>query len=160
MATPTSGPGSLQCVARPRDLQADLFQPATAGDPKIMGTLDRINRRFGRGSIGFAATGWQEKAREGMRQQQLSPVSSHAWWTSPRVIADSKPYIVVTAGADHHHPKPVLGRESLQRVLRRGTHQPLWFLRPGRRRHGGTHEVHPTDPRRISPHGRSLERAE
>ena len=63
----------LQDLARPADLQGDLFQPAIAGDPKMMDTLDQINRRFGRGSIGFAATGWQTRPGWGMRQQQLSP---------------------------------------------------------------------------------------
>ena len=76
----------LQDLARPVDLQADLFQPATAGDPKMMETLDRINRRFGRGSIGFAATGWQEKPEWGMRQQQLSPSFTTRLSDIPRVL--------------------------------------------------------------------------
>lgn len=63
----------LHDLARPTDLQSDLFQPAIAGDPKMMGTIDTINRRFGRGAIGFAATGWQERPSWGMRQASLSP---------------------------------------------------------------------------------------
>lgn len=63
----------LQDLARPEKRQGDLFNPAVVGNAKMMDTLDRINRRFGRGSIGFAATGWQERPEWGMRQRQLSP---------------------------------------------------------------------------------------
>jgi DNA polymerase V len=60
-------------LARPADLQADLFRPSLTGNPALMDTMDRINRRFGRGRIGPAATGWQEKPQWGMRQERLSP---------------------------------------------------------------------------------------
>jgi DNA polymerase V len=64
---------ALLDLARPEDRQADLFAPATVGNDALMSTLDTINRRFGRGTIGFGASGWQEKPAWGMRQHHLSP---------------------------------------------------------------------------------------
>lgn len=64
---------ALMDLARPADLQADLFRPSMTGNPALMGAIDRINRRFGRGRIGPAATGWREKPQWGMRQERLSP---------------------------------------------------------------------------------------
>jgi len=62
----------LTDLARPRDLQGDLFSPPTAGDDRLMATMDAINRRFGRGTVGFASSGWQHSPRWGMRQENLS----------------------------------------------------------------------------------------
>lgn len=64
---------ALLDLARPHDLQGDLFAPAVVGDDRLMGVMDAINRKYGRGTAGFAATGWQEKPAWGMRQQNLSP---------------------------------------------------------------------------------------
>ena len=63
----------LHDLARPAELQADLFNPATVGNAAMMETMDRINRRFGKGSLGMAATGLQDKPEWGMRQNHLSP---------------------------------------------------------------------------------------
>ena len=60
-------------LAKPRDLQGDLFQPATVGDDRLMATVDRINRRFGRGALRLGATRGRECVVWGMRQQSLSP---------------------------------------------------------------------------------------
>jgi DNA polymerase V len=60
-------------LARPESLQHDLFQPVTAGNDMLMTSVDLINRRFGRGTIGLGATGWKDKPIWGMRQQSLSP---------------------------------------------------------------------------------------
>lgn len=60
-------------LARPGELQGDLFSPTTVGDPALMSTLDAINRKFGRGTAGLGASGWQDKPAWGMRQRQLSP---------------------------------------------------------------------------------------
>ena len=49
-----------------------------------MATLDRINRRFGRGSAGLGASGWQEKPAWGMRQLNLSPSYTTFWDDLPR----------------------------------------------------------------------------
>ena len=64
---------ALLDLARPEDRQGDLFNPAVIGNDAMMATMDRINRRFGRGTIGFGATGWQDKPAWGMKQLSLSP---------------------------------------------------------------------------------------
>jgi DNA polymerase V len=64
---------ALLDLARPQDLHGDLFQSPTVGNEALMTTLDRINRRFGRGTAGFAASGWQPSPAWGMRQRMLSP---------------------------------------------------------------------------------------
>lgn len=63
----------LMDLARPKDVQADLFQPAIVGNTALMETMDKINRKFGRGMMGVAASGFQVKPKWGMRQLQLSP---------------------------------------------------------------------------------------
>lgn len=62
----------LQDLARPADVQGDLFTRAVVGDDRLMDVLDRINRRYGRNTAGFAASGWQARPQWGMRQQSLS----------------------------------------------------------------------------------------
>ncbi len=62
----------LMDLARPDQLQADLFTPARVGDDKLMATLDAINRRFGRYVAGLGATGWQRSAVWHSRQEHLS----------------------------------------------------------------------------------------
>jgi DNA polymerase V len=64
---------TLMDLARPEQLQKDLFAPAMIGNDALMGTLDSINRRFGRGTAGLGASGWQVKPQWRMRQLQLSP---------------------------------------------------------------------------------------
>ena len=63
----------LMDLARPADLQPELFGPATAGNERLMEVVDAINRRHGRGAIGLGATGWQSTPHWGMRQEHLSP---------------------------------------------------------------------------------------
>lgn len=63
---------ALMDLARPQDLQGDLFSPAFVGNKAMMETMDRINRRFGSGSVGLAAGGRQNKPAWGMRQRSLS----------------------------------------------------------------------------------------
>ena len=64
---------ALLDLARPEDRPQDLFAPAVVGNDAMMATMDRINRRFGRGTIGFGATGWRERPAWGMKQLSLSP---------------------------------------------------------------------------------------
>lgn len=64
---------ALLDLARPNELQGDLFTPATSGDPKLMAVLDNINRKFGRGTAGLAASGWKPLPSWRMRQTMLSP---------------------------------------------------------------------------------------
>ena len=74
---------ALLDLARPESVQADLFSPATVGDDKLMATLDDINRRFGRGTVGLGATGWQKRPVWGMRQQNVSPCYTTRWADVP-----------------------------------------------------------------------------
>jgi DNA polymerase V len=62
----------LMDLAKPEDLQGDLFTPARIGDEKLMDALDAINRRFGRGTAGLGASGWQNSPAWASRQELLS----------------------------------------------------------------------------------------
>lgn len=76
---------ALLDLAKPHDLQADLFSPAVAGNDALMATLDQINRKFGRGVAGLGASGWQDKPAWGMRQHMLSPNYTTSVHDLPRV---------------------------------------------------------------------------
>lgn len=62
-------------------VQGDLFSGTSPRSPALMAALDQANRRFGRGSLGFAsarrtrapAPAWS------MRQQNLSPAYTSRW---------------------------------------------------------------------------------
>ncbi len=64
---------ALLDLARPAALQQDLFAPAVVGNDRLMSTLDAINQKFGRGTAGLGASGWQAKPEWRMRQLMLSP---------------------------------------------------------------------------------------
>lgn len=64
---------ALLDLARPEELQQDLFTPATVGNDRLMDTLDAINKKFGRGTAGLGASGWHAKPDWRMRQAMLSP---------------------------------------------------------------------------------------
>ncbi len=70
---------ALLDLSRPENLQADMFQSATTGNEQLMATLDQINRKFGRGKAGFAASGWQKAPSWGMRQKNISPHFTTRW---------------------------------------------------------------------------------
>lgn len=76
---------ALLDLARPDDVQQDLFAPAVAGDQRLMDTLDQINRKFGRGVAGLGASGWKDKPAWGMRQHMLSPNYTTSIHELPRV---------------------------------------------------------------------------
>ena len=75
---------TLLDLGRPEERQADLFAPPTVGNPALMATLDRINQKFGRGTAGLGATGWDAKPQWGMRQQSLSGCFTTAARDLPR----------------------------------------------------------------------------
>jgi len=77
---------ALLDLARPEDVQQDLFAPAVAGDQRLMDTLDQINRKFGRGVAGLGASGWKDKPAWGMRQHMLSPNYTTSFHELPRVL--------------------------------------------------------------------------
>lgn len=64
---------ALLDLARPDELQADLFGSTVVGNEKLMATMDRINQKFGRGTASLGASDWQARPAWGMRQHMLSP---------------------------------------------------------------------------------------
>lgn len=62
-------------LARSQARQPDLFDTAstTRRDPRLMAVMDQVNQRYGRGTLGLAATGWQQQPAWGMRQAWRSP---------------------------------------------------------------------------------------
>jgi DNA polymerase V len=65
--------------------QGDLFAGIDPRSAKLMEVLDKTNRKFGRGTIGFAASGWKPKPAWGMRQENLSPAYTTRWTELLRV---------------------------------------------------------------------------
>lgn len=59
--------------------QADLFSGVDPRSAAIMQALDKANGRFGRGSLGFASSGWRARPTWGMRQANLSPAYTSRW---------------------------------------------------------------------------------
>lgn len=76
----------LTDLARPADLQGDLFSPPTAGNDTLMATLDAINRRYGRNVAGFGASGWRKSPLWGMKQENLSPRFTTCVAELPRAV--------------------------------------------------------------------------
>ncbi len=60
----------LMDIANKSQYQQDLFQPSQ-DSPELMGCIDRINRKYGRGSIHLAGQGFEQKFA--MRREFLSP---------------------------------------------------------------------------------------
>jgi len=61
--------------------QADLFAQIDPRSAKQMEVLDSINRKFGRGSMGFGSAAWRPKGKPqwSMRQENLSPAYTYRW---------------------------------------------------------------------------------
>jgi len=61
--------------------QTDWLEPPQATDTRLMTTLDKLNQRYGRGTVKVstqgAHTGWQ------MRQERKSPNYTTNWDTLP-----------------------------------------------------------------------------
>lgn len=76
---------ALLDLARPERMQQDLF---TQRDDReaLMPVLDAINRRFGRATAGFAASGWKASPAWKMRQADVSPHYTTKWKDLPRAI--------------------------------------------------------------------------
>ncbi|WP_245625245.1 DUF4113 domain-containing protein [Stenotrophomonas chelatiphaga] len=64
---------ALLDLARPDELPADLFGSVVVGNDRLMDTMDQINRKYGRGTAGIGASGWQAQPAWRMRQGLLSP---------------------------------------------------------------------------------------
>lgn len=59
--------------------QADLFSGVDPRSKALMDALDGVNRRFGRGTLGLAASGWRQQPRWAMNQKSLSPAYTSRW---------------------------------------------------------------------------------
>lgn len=59
--------------------QPDFFARADSRADKAMDVLDRINGRFGRGTAGFGASGWQERPAWRPNLRNLSPSYTTRW---------------------------------------------------------------------------------
>ena len=59
--------------------QADLFAGVDPRSGGLMAVLDQANRRFGRGTLGFASAHLRTPARWRMRQEHLSPSYTTKW---------------------------------------------------------------------------------
>ncbi len=59
--------------------QADLFAGVDPRSEKLMAVLDQANRRFGRGTMGFASAHRRTPAQWRMRQEHLSPSYTTKW---------------------------------------------------------------------------------
>lgn len=61
-------------------VQGDLFSPQDAPRAsKSMDVMDSINKRFGRGTLGMASSGWKAAPVWRMRQENLSPAYTQRW---------------------------------------------------------------------------------
>lgn len=76
---------ALLDLARPGDVQADLFGPRLQGDEKLMAALDQINAKFGRGAAGFGSTGWKKRPEWRVRAAHISPCYTTRMSDLPRV---------------------------------------------------------------------------
>lgn len=74
---------ALLDLARPERVQQDLFAQHDGRDA-LMPVLDAINRRFGRATAGFGATGWKASPAWKMRQANVSPHYTTRWEDLPR----------------------------------------------------------------------------
>jgi DNA polymerase V len=64
-------------------VQADLLEPATTSDTKLMRAIDGLNSRFGRGTIKVSSGGL--RTEWGMRQERKSPSYTTDWNAVPSV---------------------------------------------------------------------------
>lgn len=75
---------ALLDLSRLENLQHDLFQAPSFGYEVLMSTLYAINRKFGRNTSGFAASGWKVSPAWGMRQKNISPLYTTRWSELPQ----------------------------------------------------------------------------
>lgn len=73
-----AGVGLLDLTLRD-NTQGDLFAGVAPRSQALMEVLDRANKKFGRGTVGFAASGWKTRPDWGMRQDHLSRAYTTRW---------------------------------------------------------------------------------
>lgn len=59
--------------------QGDLFAGVDPRSKALMDALDMANQKFGRGTVGFASSGWKPKPMWAMNQKSLSPAYTSRW---------------------------------------------------------------------------------
>lgn len=60
-------------------VQGDLFSQVDPRSKALMEVLDKTNKKFGRGTMGFASSGWKQKPVWAMNQKTLSPAYTSRW---------------------------------------------------------------------------------
>lgn len=60
-------------------VQGDLFSGVDPRSKAMMEMMDKVNRKFGRGTLGLAASGWRDKPKWAMSQKSLSPAYTSRW---------------------------------------------------------------------------------
>lgn len=70
---------ALVDLVRHRLQQEDMFSAPDPRADKAVELVDRINRKFGRGTIGFSATGWRDRPAWRPEQKWLSPSYTTRW---------------------------------------------------------------------------------
>lgn len=87
MAYKKAGVHLLDLTRHQDGMQADLFHSSSQTDNQpLMEVMDAINHKYGRGTIGLAASGWQRiEPTWAMRQRYLSPRFSTCWAELPVV---------------------------------------------------------------------------
>ena len=73
-----AGVGLLDLTAG-SSVQADLFSGVDPRSQALMDAMDNVNRKFGRGTLGMAATGWRVRPEWAMNQKALSPAYTSNW---------------------------------------------------------------------------------
>lgn len=73
-----AGVGLLELTAGSA-AQADLFSAVDPRAAAMMETMDSINKKFSRGTMGLAASGWRKKPTWQMNQKSLSPAYTSSW---------------------------------------------------------------------------------
>jgi DNA polymerase V len=77
----------LTGIVQRGQVQLNLFCQIREGEKelRLMHTVDRVNRRWGRGTLAFAASGFERPWW--MRQARKSPQFTTSWKDLPRVKA-------------------------------------------------------------------------
>ena len=76
-------------LSQPSEITGDLFAAAQpAASEKLMGVLDAVNGRWGRGTMRLASV--PIDANWGMRQEMMSHSSPRGWTNSGRSTASSQ----------------------------------------------------------------------
>lgn len=114
-------------LAKPEDLQGDLFTTARIGDEKLMSALDATNRRFRRVRPGSVQAGGRT-LQHGLRgKSSCLDASPPHWQVFPAPRADRAPASLTqaartdsipTAACRHGHPREMGGRCACARAYR------------------------------------------